>query len=201
MAIKRLSSASIATGSKSNKFWDQDTAQGAYVPLGFVEYTSTGSGVGFNVPDDISSYTHLVYVANVRNNTSGAGFVFYFNGDVGSGNYSYTWYTGEGSTPTSGRSTSQNYLNWSQTPSTADGDGIYGTHIFHITNINSGGNPYRTVLYRGANDKNGSASGTTTMMALTWRQAASLSAITFGASGGVFMAGSTFALYGIKGGA
>lgn len=173
-------------------------AKGALVPLGSVKYTSPSTGVGFSLPSSTSGFQDLYLVCSLRNEVAGAGLVFYFNGDVGSGNYSFSWIIGDGASASSGRQTNQNYLTWYQTASASDAPGVFSTHVFHIINPRpSATSPFRTVLYQGANEKN-SNSGSTFSMALTWRGAAAMQAVTVGATGGNFSAGSTFNLYGVR---
>ena len=173
------------------------SAHGAMVPLGTVTYTSPSTGVGFNLPASSAGFQDLMLVATLRNETPGAGFAFYFNGDVGSGNYSNTWLLGDGANITSGRSTNQNYLTWYATPSSYDAPNMFSTHIFHIVNPHpSTTTPFRTILHRWGNDKNGS--GTSGLQVLSWRAATTMSALTVGATGGNFSTGSVFTLYGIR---
>lgn len=173
------------------------SSKGALIPLGSVVYTTPSTGVGFNLPSNTTGFQDLMLVCSLRNETAGAGLAFYFNGDVGSGNYSYNWMIGDGATTSSGVATNQNYVTWFQTPSSNDAPNLYGTHIFHILNPRpSSSSPSRTVLYRFANDR--IQSGTNGMMTIQWRGAQTLQALTVGATGGNFSAGSSFTLYGIR---
>jgi hypothetical protein len=110
------------------------------------------------------------------------------NSDTGT-NYSYTYLSGDGSSATSGRYATQNFIpiNWispSTTITTAT-----------LTNINNYSNTttYKTVLTR----SNNANTGTDAIVSL-WRNTAAITTILLFSSSGNILSGSTFTLYGIK---
>lgn len=195
MAIRRLSTASIKTGSKSNKLWDQDTAQGALVPISSVSVITTSSGVAFT---SLPSFAKDLRIVVQSRNTGGNGNMnIYFNGDVGSGNYSTTFLSGDGSSATSSRNSSQNFLTPSVSAVSTDPAGVFTTLTVDILNWQSSN--CKTILWRYAGDKSGS--GNTRLDVSLWRSTAAVTAFTFAPSANAFASGSTFSLYGIKAGA
>ncbi len=91
MGIRSLRTASISTGAKRSKFWDQTArvADNSYESIATVNVGSSGSSfVEFtSIP---STYKHLQIRANSRYTgyqNSGAAVYLQFNGDTGS-NYS-----------------------------------------------------------------------------------------------------------------
>lgn len=154
-------------------------ATNTYVALDTRTLTSATTSVTFSpIPQE---YTDLVFVANVSG--SGPQYARYrFNGDTGS-NYSFTVLTGDGSTATSTRATSQTGLNMGLNNSTA-------TNFLHVMNY-SNTTTYKTVLAR-----RGSASFGLDQYAGLWRSTAAITSIEF-YSPNDFAIGSTFTVYGI----
>ena len=108
MAIRRVSTASIKTGSKSNKFWDQDTAQGALEPIVTVRPAGTSNSITIsNIPQ---TYQDLYIVVNARAARSAS----LENINIGIPNqtfiYSATRLIGNGSTASSVRGTNDQYF-------------------------------------------------------------------------------------------
>ena len=86
MAIRRLSSSSLTTGSKSSKLWDQETTLGTFESIAVATVDSGGaSSVTFsNIP---ATYTHLQVRAVGRTDrpTYNVGsYSVTFTGDTGS---------------------------------------------------------------------------------------------------------------------
>jgi hypothetical protein len=172
-------------------------AHGALIPLGTYTYTSPAGGVGFNLPANSSIYQDLIIVCSLRNEVAGAGLTFYFNGDVGSGNYSSAYINTNAATVSAGRSASQNYIVWYQEPTPYDAPNMFATHTFHLINPHaSTTTPYRTVLHKWGNDLNGN--GSTGIQVISWIGAATMAAVTVGSTSGNFSTGSTFSIYGVR---
>ena len=57
MAIRRFSTSSLTTGSKSSKFWDQETLPGAFESIAVA--TSSGSDATITFSNIPQNYTHL----------------------------------------------------------------------------------------------------------------------------------------------
>jgi hypothetical protein len=196
MAIRRFSTSK--PGVKSNKFWDQDTQQGAMVPIASTTLTTTGDVYFTSIPQ---IYQDLFIVVNGRSNQTlaTAGFFGGFNGNYGGNtNYSSTTLSGDGSNPSSFRQTSQPGL-WGDgvLPATLSGSGIYGAMNMHILNY-ANTSAFKTYIMRSAADLNGS--GITSLVTGLWRQTSAINLIYLTASIS-FQAGTTISLYGIKAGA
>lgn len=196
MAIRQLSTASIKTGSKSNKLWNQDTQQGAMVPIATIFGTGTAGEISFTSIPQI--YQDLMVVLNVVTANATYGFPYFYVNTYGSPSPSWTRVYGTGaaivsdraSTSTSGSVTHWGYRIIDQTP----GAGVI--HILDYANTSK----FKTILSRGAGDANGS--GSVSMTVTTHASTSgitSLNAASF-AAGCNYSGASSFTLYGIKAG-
>ena len=133
-----------------------------------------------------STYTDLVLITNATASTSGQGMNLTFNGDTGS-NYSSTRLYGNGSSATSDRQTNGPFINFAL--------GSFNNGQLVIANVMNYSNTTtnKTVTLR-QND----ASAFVGALVGLWRSTAAINAITIQISGGNYVAGSTFSLYGIK---
>lgn len=192
MPVYELSSAgSVKTGRTLYTSMNAGNQYGAMVPIASTVVTSTSSGVQFNnFPTNVQDLRFVVYARNTGTNGN---MNIYFNGDVGSGNYSSTFLFGDGSTAQSSRNTNQNFFTPQLSATSSDAAGIFTSSTIDILNWQSSTN--KTVLWRYAADKNGS--GNTRADVSLWR-GTSFTAFTFAPSSGAFDAGSTFTLYGIR---
>lgn len=135
-----------------------------------------------------SSYTDLVLVIAATNTGGNADLFMRLNNDTGT-NYSYNWFSGTGSSATSGRvgTTANVRMGYYALPqSTFQYNSI--THILSYTDTNS----YTTWMTR-AN----AASAGADMLSGTWRNDSAVNRIDIIANTGAFGVGSTFSLYGI----
>lgn len=191
MAIRRFSIAE--PGVKSNRFWDQDTAQGAMEHIQTVSITSSGGFSFSNIPQN---YKDLMLVCNVRHTaaqTTGYSIMF-FNGNASSG-YSRIYFYGTGSAVTSARDT--NYSQWYGiiSPGASATSGIFSSAVIHLLNY-SNTNTFKTIIERNSTDLNGS--GFSMLSGGLYRDTAAITSIGGGAVSGTYAAGTTFTLYGIK---
>ena len=135
------------------------------------------------------SYTDLVLVitGNTNNPTNP---VFQFNGDTGT-NYSSTFLSGNGTSATSGRTSSLSVLNpTNQGYMTSTSNAVLISNIMNYSNTTT----YKTVVSR----SNAAATGTDATVGL-WRNTAAITSITILTnSANTFSVGNTFTLYGIK---
>jgi hypothetical protein len=196
MAIRRFSTAE--PGVKSNKFWDQDTAQGAIEPIATVTFTGT-TNTTFQFTSIPQTYQDLMMVVSARNTTTAitvSQIIPQFNND-GTTNYSYTALRGNGSSATSFRNTNANFTYGGSTPSGNATAGAFGSIVFHILNYKNT-TTFKTLIERSAADLNGS--GEVDIAVSTWRSTAAIHTISIGQSyGTAYVPGSTATLYGIKG--
>lgn len=147
---------------------------------------SAQTSVSFN---SISgSYTDLVAVLSGTISTSAPSTTLRFNGDTAS-NYSYTYLTGDGTTASSSRGSSQTSILVTYNGAISSSP---NTNIIHIQNY-SNSTTNKTVLSRASQAQY----GTDAIVGL-WRSTAAITSITFITGGTGFAIGSTFTLYGIK---
>jgi hypothetical protein len=136
-----------------------------------------------------ATYTDLILIASVKNNSGGnRAMQIILNADTAT-NYSGTYLTGDGTTASSGRSTSVAYLDTFATVPGAE----FGTCIFNFQNyVNA--TTYKTVISR-----SGAAGVNARTAAALWRSTSAITSIKFQLSGAdLYSTGSTFTLYGIK---
>ena len=159
-------------------------AGSTYTPIATTTTSGTPTTVSFT---SISgSYTDLILVSSASGSTN-AVIQAQFNSDT-STNYSFTYLFGDGSSASSGRASSVNYVRAGRTPSSSSS---YAANILQIQNY-SNSTTYKTVIER----ENDSAASAFASVGL-WRNTAAITSILLTISGGNFTAGSTFTLYGI----
>jgi hypothetical protein len=192
MGVYELSGAgSVKTGRTVYTSMNAGNQFGAMVPIASVVLTATSPGIQFNnFPTNVQD---LRFVISARNTSTNGNMNIYFNGDVGSGNYSTTFLQGDGSSATSSRNSNQNFLTPTLSSVSTDPAGLFTTATVDILNWQS--NTFKTLLWRYAGDKNGS--GTTRLDTSLWR-GTSVSTFSFSPSSNLFDVGSTFTCYGIR---
>lgn len=159
-------------------------AGSTYTPIAT---TTLGSATATITFSSISgSYTDLVIVFNGKG-ASLDSFDLQFNGDTSSGLYSATGLSGNGSTASSFRVTSQNKIVIGLV------DDVGSNTIVSIQNY-SNSTTYKTVLGRG----NAVTGGLVRAGVGLWRNTNAINQVSmFQANGANFASGSTFTLYGI----
>jgi hypothetical protein len=162
-------------------------AGSTYTPIATTTLGSAVSSYTFtSIP---STYTDLVLIANYATSSNAAESVYVqFNSDSGS-NYSSTDLIGDGSSATSGRTTSASYIRiGGRAVGTSSTANISITHFQNYANTTT----YKTLLNRfGA-----AALGTVATVGL-WRNTAAITSITVAGNSQNLSTGSTFTLYGI----
>jgi hypothetical protein len=199
VAIRRFSISE--PGVKSNRFWDQDTQQGAMVPLAHTILTANSGSVNFGSIPQI--YQDLFLTASVRSdgNFTSGGFSAYINGSGTTGSSS-TILAGNGSSAFSNRATTSSPvfgISFAQNiiPAATSTRGVFGTvhcHILDYTNTSK----FKTSLLKAAADLNGS--GNFMLAANLWANTNAVTDLNIQTNGNC-VSGSTFTLYGIKAGA
>jgi hypothetical protein len=190
MAIRRFSTAK--PGVKSNQLWDQDTAQGAMVPIAQVVGIGTNSNMNFfNIP---SSYKDLIIILTATSNSSHSGnMIFNF---ASSGTYSGTYLTGNGSAAASSRITSNGAGPMLK-------DITYGTitPTTTIITIHDYANTSKFKSYTGKNAGDNNGSGQVQIFSGLWQKTEAIYEILLSTgSASIFWTG-VATLYGIKAGA
>jgi hypothetical protein len=188
MAIRRFSTAE--PGVKSNKFWDQDTQQGAIVPI-----AQTPSGSFLNIPQ---TYQDLMIVCNIRGTHNSTIEYYGLQFNANTANYSTTFISGNGSTASSSRWANMTYSSQNVIAAAQNTSGVFSSSIYHIIDYKNSSN-FKTVLSRNVNDLNGS--GNTDLSISLWRNTAPITRIDIAMANFAAVSGSTFTLYGIKAGA
>ena len=153
--------------------------------------TTLGSNTGTVTFNSISgSYTDLVLVANAGA-TLAVDTILRFNNDS-TALYSYTTLTGDGTSAASARRSAKTeiYQNWGSSLPTS----INANYIIQVNNY-SNSTTYKTSLTRFNN-----AAGSTDAIVGLYRSTNAITRIDLinAGSAGVFLAGSTFTLYGVK---
>lgn len=157
-----------------------------YEPIASVTLTTATAAYTFStIP---ATYTDLYLVINAKNTTNGAACKYQLNGDTGS-NYSTTWMEGSGSTPSSGRASSDTsaFLYYNGGAVTNNWSTV-NAHFQSYLNTTT----YKTAIARFGNIAQTGA------YASLWRNTSAITSITLNAITENFQIGSTFTLYGIK---
>jgi hypothetical protein len=156
-----------------------------YKPLQSVVLTAATSSVTFSGIDQ--TYTDLVVVFN-GSVSANEDFQIQVNSDTGS-NYSRTWLTGNGTSATSSRSSTQTYMRLTQNGYLTTGNSNIVAQFMNYSNTTTN----KTVLSRA----NNASTGTDAIVNL-WRSTAAITSIYCYLPSGFFAVGSTFSLYGIS---
>jgi hypothetical protein len=181
---------SSLTSGASNSVTPVSPISDSYFPLGVVTVGSaTASTITFSsIP---STYTHLQLRA-IAMNTSGAAFIKWkFNSDSTGGNYYYHRFTGSGTgSPASYAST----VDGSGLPLTTAYPSYFGGIVVDILDY-SNTNKYK--VFRCFSGWDGNGSGEINYTSGLWQSTSAITNIELTLSS--FAAGTSFALYGIKG--
>lgn len=151
--------------------------------------TTSGNASSVTFSSIAGTYTDLVIIVNGGSSTA-ADLHIQFNGDTGN-NYSRTILSGDGTSATSLRQTSVNYIR-------TDNQGYLNTtfpaatHIINIMNY-SNTTTNKTTVSRASN----ASTGVDASFGL-WRSTAAITSINLSPNAGTLTNGSTFTLYGIK---
>jgi hypothetical protein len=172
----------------------QAPMHGAVVPIAYITLASAGSATFNNIPQ---GYQDLFIVSSVRTSNSSYvdGFNVALNGSTSSNN-SATELWGDGSSPSSNRSSSTSvvFSRYAATAASAT-TGIFAsveTHIFNYANTST----YKTILIKSAADSNGQ--GVTELAVGLVQSTSAVTSLTLSGKNASFIAGCTFALYGIR---
>lgn len=160
-------------------------ATATYTPIATVTITTPIIYADFtSIP---STYTDLILVSNFSCALSGNTWIRLGNGSLDTGsNYSVTSLYGDGSSASSNRFSN---ISWIYT---GDSGTTRSMNIAQIQNY-SNTTTYKTLLARDS----APASGVSAWVGL-WRSTSAINTLRFQSTSGLFQAGSTFTLYGIK---
>ena len=133
------------------------------------------------------AYTDLVLVCNAAVTSSTQEWNMRLNGDTAS-NYSSTYLTGNGTTASSARETSQTRFFMQYYGYLSTGQSMNLIQLMNYSNATT----YKTLLSRAGNVDNGLTGGVH-----LWRSTSAINTILIYPTASTFIAGSTFTLYGI----
>jgi len=159
-----------------------------YDPIETQTLGSAAASVTFSsIP---ATYTDLVLVCNTASSASNPDLLMQFNGDTGT-NYSDTVLTGNGTTASSARRSTQATIRvgYSAAPDTST---AFHNAVIHIMNY-ANATTNKTAIAR----SNHASYGTDLTTGL-WRSTAAITSVLLKVSSSTFAVGSTFTLYGIK---
>ena len=161
-------------------------AGSTYTPIATTTASAASSYTFSSIP---STYTDLILVVTAKNSNAGTSannWRFQFNGDTGS-NYSDTFLTGNGSSASSSRDSSQAEIYWGASNQASNSDSVSIAHIMNYANTTT----YKTMIARG-----NSAEAFTCASVGLWRSTAAINSIKI-YSGGASTFTGTLTLYGI----
>ena len=163
-----------------------------------INSTTVGSGgvssVTFSsIPN---TYTDLVVKVSVRSSSSGQGYGLYcrFNNDS-SGNYSWIWLRGVGSSAGSGGNTGSSLILTGLLDTNGDTSNTFSSHEIYIPNYTSSN--YKSTTSDNVTENNGTTAFAY-MVAGLWSATAAITSITLSPASDNFVQYSTFYLYGIS---
>jgi hypothetical protein len=196
MAIRRFSTAE--PGVKGNKFWDQDTQQGAMVPIGTVTVSTNNSTQFLTFSSIPQTYKDLQLVINARSARALSTINFHVTTNSGQF-FSGTVLFGDGSTAQSSRFSNGFDPTDGFFPAASATAGFFGTSVSHILNY-ANTSTFKTTLTRFATDLNGGG-GTGLYVNLVRSTNAITTLNVYTDFADYWAAGTTATLYGIKAGA
>lgn len=202
MGIRSLRTASISTGTKRSKVWDQSAVYtvNSYESIATISVGAGGSSfVEFtSIP---STYKHLQVRAILRSTRSANsdGPLFRLgNGSVDTGaNYAFHFFKGDGSAASANGVTNQSSLGLGDFPAANRTAGVFGAFVLDILDYQNT-NKYKTTRALNAYDAN--TVGDIRFISGLWQSNSAVNTIRFFPEiGPNFGQYSHFALYGIKG--
>jgi len=200
MGIRSLSTASISTGAKRSKVWDQSAVviTNSYESIATVTVGAGGSSsISFSsIP---STYKHLQIRANAKTNRSDNQDVvtIRYNGDTGA-NYAYHILGGNGTSAFADAGTSTATPWAAIIAGNVSTTNMFGGMISDVLDYSST-SKYKTTRTLSGTDQNSSA-GRLYFDSTLWQSTSAITSISLvPVYGSSFMEYSSFALYGIRG--
>lgn len=206
MGIRSLSKASISTGTKRSKIWDQS----AVVITNSFESIATqtvgaGGAASITFSSIPSTYTHLQLRYVARDTASSAyinNLAGHFNSDNSYLNYYWHYFEGAGTTggySAGGVQVSALPTSFGLEASSSVGANTFGAGIVDIFDY-ANTSRYKTTRYITGSDNNGTGDTSARLGSGLWKSTAAINQITlYPQPTGSFSQYTTFALYGIKG--
>lgn len=190
MGIRSLKSASISTGTKSSKFWDQLTTLTGFESI--ITAVPSGSSTSITIDNIPQGYKSLHLRINARTNGSGStnGAVLVYANDALPPYNHFMYQSGANSTFNSGSGTSGYAMNM---PTGVAGPAYFGSAIIDIEDY-ADTNKYKTLINKNGYSYN---DGDMFLYSAYWNTMSPITKLTFTSTNGNWNSGSTFALYGI----
>jgi hypothetical protein len=202
MGIRSLSTASISTGVKRSKVWDQSAVvqNNSFESISTVALGTATSSISFtSIP---STYKHLQirYIARTDRTSSSDGdyLIMRFNDLSGASDYYTQHYVrGNGSATYAASDGTYSALTIERMPCSTQGSNIFGGGVIDILDYTNT-NKNKVMRHRNGSDWNGSGMVRLASGMLMSTPAITKITVAIGAGTNI-VAGSHFALYGIKG--
>ena len=193
MAFRNFANASLITGTKSSKLWDQTTLPGFFESINTVFLASNQATVEFNNIPQV--YTHLQIRWISKSDSTGSYNWLNFNSDTSS-LYANHYIYGDGASRFAGADINQARINLYGSSVTSSQAGTFASHIIDILDYRNTGK-FKTVRAFGGQDSNGS--GVIFLSSGVWRSTNAITSITISPNSNNFAINSHFALYGVRG--
>jgi hypothetical protein len=185
-------------GSAKGYGWGALVAGGSFESIATITAASDSTNTNFNFTSIPSIYTHLQLRIIHRNTATGVtGNYIRFNGS-GSNVYAYHRLSGNGTSATAGAFVPDSSIQFDgkSEPNSNDTSNIFAATIIDILDYTNT-NKFKTTRTLNGFDINGS--GRIAFLSGLWRDTTAINRVEFGSLANYFTAGSTAALYGIKG--
>ena len=196
MSIRRFSTSSLTTGSKSSKFWDQETTPGYFESIAVSVSDGTSASIVFsNIPQN---YLHLQVRFMFRGTLADVNCDMYcwINGDTSQAKYSAHYLRSNGTAATAGGyAASTAPIAGTGTGSTATAS-MYGAGIIDILDY---ANTSKNTTTRSLTGEERNGAGNVWFYSNLFMDTAAVTSLTLAPQSGNFAAYSSFALYGIRG--
>jgi hypothetical protein len=197
MSIRRFSTSSLTTGSKSSKFWDQETLPGAFESIASAVVDASGSNsISFtNIPQNFKHLQLRVFAKDSRN-TDASQLSVQYNSDAGTNYTSHALYGNGSSISVVADGTSQTSAAMCRIAGNTDTTNIYAAGIVDILDYSSS-LKYKTTKALAGYDINGN--GQLYLTSGLWMSTAAITRMDITPVTTPIRQYSSFALYGIRG--
>jgi hypothetical protein len=201
MAIRSFKTASISTGAKRSKFWDQSTviSYNSYESIATVTIGSPAANITFSsIPQ---TYVHLQVRAIMRADAAGAssGMYLFINGDSGANYSSHRIYANQSSVNynSNAGATPPNSLGIGSGTGATSPANIFGANLIDILDYTNA-NKNTTIKSVNGSEQNNANDSYFLTNTYAWNNTAAVTSLQFTSNGTAFSTGTTFALYGLK---
>lgn len=197
MTLRRFSTSSLSTGTKSHKLWDGETFPGYFESIATVVVGSAGAAnVEFTSIPATYSHLQIRMIGRLDGAVLGGTGIIRYNGDTNSSNYTYHELQGNGTAASAYGSAAPESVQITSLTGTSATASVFGVGITDILDY-ANTNKYKTQRNLGGFDNNGS--GRVILNSGLWMNTAAITSIKITPNvGSNFVQYSHFALYGIR---